>query len=300
MKLLSFSINDKKSFGVVKGDGVIDLAGRLGADIVDLKGVFAANAQSQVMAILESSDADYSLNDISFDIPIDNAHTLLCIGVNYANRNEEYKDGSEAPKYPSMFLRTSGSFTGHKRPLIRPPETPQLDYEGEICIVIGKAGRRIPKQQALSHVGGVTLMNEGTLRDWVRHAKFNVTQGKNFTHSAAIGPWIVTDDEFDISSLVDHRIQTHVNGELRQNDVTSNMRFPIDYLISYVSTFIHLQPGDIIATGTPTGAGARFDPPKYLTPGDEVVVESPGIGQLINGIKDEGCEPHFPEPGTDF
>ena len=222
--------------------------------------------------------------------------------MNYANRNEEYKDGSAAPKYPSMFLRTSESFTGHGQPLIRPPETPQLDYEGEICVVIGKPGRRIPKEEALSHVGGLTLMNEGTLRDWVRHAKFNVTQGKNFAHSGAIGPWIVTADEFNIPDLLDYKIQTEVNGELRQNDVTSNMRFPIDYIISYVSTFINLKPGDIIATGTPTGAGARFEPPRYLVPGDEVAIESPGIGRLVNGVQDEDVPggPHFPEPGTDF
>lgn len=300
MKLLSFRVDGKKSFGVVKGDGVIDLAGLLGPEIQDLKGVFANNAQLQIKEILESKGIDYMLDDLSFEIPIDNPHTLLCVGVNYANRNEEYKDGSEPPKYPSMFLRTSGSFTGHKQPLIRPPETPQLDYEGEICVVIGKGGRRIPKQQALSHVGGVTLMNEGTLRDWVRHAKFNVTQGKNFSQSGAIGPWIVTDDEFPVSSLLEQRVQTRVNDELRQDDKTSNMRFPIDYLISYISTFIHLQPGDIIATGTPTGAGARFEPPKYLVPGDEVVVESPGIGRLVNTIEDEEVEPHFPEPGTDF
>ena len=302
MKLLSFTKDGKKGFGVVKGNnGVIELGSRLGPEIPDLKAVFAQQAQGKIAEILASTEADFSLDDIQYDIPIDNAHTLLCIGVNYANRNAEYKDGSEPPKYPSMFLRTSGSFTGHNRPLIRPPETPQLDYEGEICIVIGKSGRRIPKKEALSYVAGLTIMNEGTLRDWVRHAKFNVTQGKNFAQSGAIGPWIVTMDEIgDPQQLLNYPVKTTVNGEVRQDDVTSIMRFPIDYIISYVSTFINLQPGDIIATGTPTGAGARFDPPKYLAPGDVVEVTVPGVGTLSNGIEDEDVPAHFPEPGTDF
>ena len=137
MKLLTFRKGNEKSFGVVKGEGVIDLASRMGPQISDLKGIFSEAAQDQVVDILESSEADYGLDEITYEIPIDNAHTLLCIGVNYANRNEEYKDGSEPPKYPSMFLRTAGSFTGHGQPLIRPPETHQLDYEGEICLVIG-------------------------------------------------------------------------------------------------------------------------------------------------------------------
>jgi len=179
------------------------------------------------------------------------------------------------------------SFTTHGEPLWRPPESDQLDYEGEIVVVIGKAGRRIAEEDAYDHIAGLTVMNEGTLRDWVRHAKFNVTQGKNFCNSGAIGPWMVSADEFDANMYENMRITTKVNGELRQDDTTASMMFPLKYIIHYCSKFFELQPGDIIATGTPNGAGARFDPPKYLVPGDEIEVEVEGVGKLINGVIDE-------------
>jgi len=151
--------------------------------------------------------------------------------------------------------------------------------------VIGKAGRRIKREDALEHIAGLTLMNEGTLRDWVRHAKFNVTQGKNFEKSGVIGPWMMTSDE--VSDYTNLDIQTRVNGEIRQNDNTSNLMFPFDYIVSYLSSFMTLKPGDMISTGTPNGAGARFDPPIYLKPGDVVEVEAAGVGILRNGVEDE-------------
>ena len=128
-------------------------------------------------------------------------------------------------------------------------------------------------------------MNEGSIRDWLRHGKFNVTQGKNFEHSGALGPWMVTVDE--IGNFEDLHVTTRVNGEVRQDDTTDNLMFPFEYLIAYLSTFMRLQPGDLISTGTPIGAGARFDPPKYLKPGDVVEVEVPGVGMLRNPVEDE-------------
>ena len=166
-----------------------------------------------------------------------------------------------------------------------PPESDQLDYEGEIVIIVGKEGRRIAAEKAHEYVAGLTIMNEGSLRDFLRHAKFNVTQGKNFEHSGALGPWLVTPDELD--PMGELQVITRVNGEERQNDKTSNLMFPFSYLISYLSTFYRLKPGDVIATGTPLGAGARFDPPKYLKDGDVVEVEVPGIGVLRNPVKSE-------------
>ena len=151
--------------------------------------------------------------------------------------------------------------------------------------MVGKSGRRIPEAQAHEHVAGLTIMNEGSIRDWLRHAKFNVTQGKNFVASGSLGPWMVTPDELD--PMDNLHVQTLVNGELRQDDVTDNLMFPFRYLISYLSTFYQLQPGDVIATGTPNGAGARFDPPKYLRPGDVVEVSVDGIGTLRNEVISE-------------
>ena len=174
---------------------------------------------------------------------------------------------------------------GHDQAILRPPESGQLDYEGEIVLVIGKGGRRIKEENYLQHIAGISIMNEGTIRDWVRHAKFNVTQGKNFASSGSIGPWMVTTDE--VNDLTELSIETRVNNEVRQKDTVSNMIFKFPYLLSYLSTFFELKPGDLIATGTPVGAGARFNPPIWLEPGDELEIEVPKIGKLCNTFIDE-------------
>ncbi len=282
MKFITYSHQGETSYGTIKGSGIVDLGQRMGGD---LKQLIASNQINKAMELADSQSGDLPLSEVSYLPTIANPEKIICIGVNYANRNAEYKDNSDDPEYPSVFMRTPDSLTGHDQPLIRPPESIQLDYEGEIVIVIGKSGHRIPEEQALSHIAGLTIMNEGTLRDWVRHAKFNVTQGKNFVHSGSLGPWMVSADEF--SDYNDLWVTTRVNGEVRQHDTTANLMFPFRYLISYLSTFFILKPGDIISTGTPNGAGARFDPPKYLAPGDLVEVEVSGIGQLDNSIADE-------------
>lgn len=223
--------------------------------------------------------------DVTFDMVLPDTTRMLCVGVNFPDRNAEYKDGTELPKHMSLFPRFASGFTGHDQPLIRPPESPQLDYEGEVAIVIGKAGRRIAEEEAYNHIAALTIANEGTIRDWVRHAKFNVTQGKNWDRSAALGPWIIPFT--DAAQLDDARIITRVNDEVRQDDTLDRMMFPIRTQIAYISTFMTLQPGDVIITGTPTGAGARFDPPRFLVPGDVVEVDVNTIGTLRNTVEDE-------------
>jgi 5-carboxymethyl-2-hydroxymuconate isomerase len=296
VKLISFECGDgRHGFGVLtaNGDGVIDLAGRLGQGVTDLRQLLESGgldrSRELVQRLLGNSPAatagDLALDELQFDCPIRQPEKILCIGVNYAERNEEYKDGTAAPSYPSVFPRFARSFVGHGRAIRRPPESTQLDYEGEIAIVIGKGGRRIPRSQALSHIAGLTCLNEGTIRDWVRHGKFNVTQGKNWDGSGAIGPWLATADEFaDMGALT---VTTRVNGETRQHDTTARLMFPFDALISYLSTWTTLVAGDVIATGTPTGAGVRFDPPKFLAAGDTVEVEVGGVGVLRNRVEDE-------------
>ncbi|MBP6699752.1 MAG: fumarylacetoacetate hydrolase family protein [Halioglobus sp.] len=282
MRFLTFSAKDKRSWGVVTEKGIIDLGARYGGSLYQAIQDDSLAAMGEYAAGL---DADTDPADIQYLPPIATPEKIACIGVNYANRNSEYRDDSDDPQWPSLFMRTIDSFTGHEQPLWRPPESHQLDYEGEIVLVIGKAGHRIPQEDALAHIAGLTLMNEGTLRDWVRHAKFNVTQGKNFVHSGSIGPWLVSADEFAAYDQL--TLSTRVNGERRQHDTTANLMFPFAYLISYLSTFFILKPGDLISTGTPLGAGARFDPPRYLAPGDSVEVEVPGIGLLRNGVIDD-------------
>ena len=282
MKLLSFKHNQQVSWGAIVDDAiVVDLS----FVAPDLKQAIQNNRLNNLD--LSQAQTRLPLDEVEFLPPITAPEKIICIGVNYANRNAEYKDGSAPPTYPSVFMRTPDSLTGHEQSLIRPPESDQLDYEGEIVVVIGKGGRRIAKEDAYDHIAGLTIMNEGTLRDWLRHAKFNVTQGKNFVHSGSVGPWLVTADEFSADHYENMTVQTRVNGELRQNDTTANMMVPIAYQIHYLSKFYLLKPGDIIATGTPNGAGARFDPPKYLKPGDEVEVEVEGVGILRNTVADE-------------
>lgn len=284
MRYVSYTIGNVCSWGAV-------VSAPEGDQIIDLYHVCPSLKEAIERDLLCTIDLNnrpgIPLKNVVLESPVPNPGKILCIGVNYANRNEEYKDGTDAPSKPSVFIRFPESFTGHNQALIRPPESHQLDYEGEIVIVIGKGGRRIKREDAFEHIAGLTVMNEGTLRDWVRHAKFNVTQGKNFDRSGAIGPWMVSADEFSPEKLKDMRVVTRVNNEVRQDDSTSSMMFPIDYIIEYLSTFCTLKAGDLIATGTPNGAGARFDPPKYLKPGDRIEVEVEDVGKLINGVADE-------------
>lgn len=283
MRLLSYSIDGDHGHGLLTedGDGVIDLGRRL--DVDDLGALIAGSGIGAARRFIHEP-ADHPVAAVTFERLLPSPGKIFCIGVNYGGRAQEYDDPADAA-YPSVFVRFPHSFTGHEQPVIRPPESPQLDYEGEIVVVIGTAGRRIPIADARDHIAGVTLGNEGTIRDWVRHAKFNVTQGKNWPNTGSIGPWLVPIG--DVPEFDDLRIQTHVNGELRQDDSPATMKYSIEYQIHYLSTFCELQPGDVIFTGTPTGAGARFDPPIWLEPGDVVEVSVPEIGTLRNPVADE-------------
>ena len=285
MRLATYEHNGSVSFGVVLGEGIVDLTPRIGDKYTGVLELLRAEALSEAANAVEGADTEVSLDSVKLLRPVLFPEKIFCIGVNYTNRNAEYKDGSVAPKYPSIFVRTPDSLVGHGAQIVRPPESDQLDYEGEIVIIIGKPGRRIKKENVRDHIAGLTIMNEGTIRDWLRHAKFNVTQGKNFASTGAIGPWMVTADEFsDFGNL---GLETRVNGKVRQKDNTENMVFNFEYLIPYLSTFMELKPGDVIATGTPTGAGTFFDPPKWLVPGDVVEVEVGGIGTLRNTVANE-------------
>lgn len=282
MRFATFLADGQTGYGAVTDAGMIALHDQF-PRWPTLLDVVQAGGLETITKAAEASLVTHT--DFQFEMVLPNARRILCVGVNFPDRNAEYKDGSEQPKYMSLFPRFASAFTGHNRPLIRPPESYQLDYEGEVAIVIGKAGRRIAQQDAYDHIAALTLCNEGTIRDWVRHAKFNVTQGKNWDKSGAIGPWIVPFT--DAAQLDEARIITRVNDEVRQDDVLSRMMHPIRREIEYISTFMRLEPGDIIVTGTPTGSGARLEPPQYLKPGDVVEVEVNGIGTLRNVIEDE-------------
>jgi 2-keto-4-pentenoate hydratase/2-oxohepta-3-ene-1,7-dioic acid hydratase in catechol pathway len=284
-RLATFSINGLTKYGFVADNGIVDLSARFAKEFPTLREVIAAGALMKLAEEAARFPPDFALDAITWQPPIPAPEKIICIGVNYPDRNAEYKDGQDAPKYPSMFMRTPRSFVGHGTPLVRPRASVQLDYEGEVVLIIGKPGRHIPESSALDHIAAVSLCNEGTIRDWVRHAKFNVTQGKNFDSTGSLGPWLVP--YTNEAQIADIGLTTRVNGELRQDDRTSRLIFSFRYLINYISTFTTLLPGDVIVTGTPTGAGARFDPPRYLKPGDVIEIEAEGVGLLRNGVVDE-------------
>ena len=284
MMLVTFTAGGRQHWGVTAPGGVLALSDAF-PQWRTLCNVIEAGAIPQVLTAAKGRTASHSEGSFTYAPPIPDPEKIICVGVNFPDRNAEYKDGQDAPPNMSLFIRFPRSFTGHEQPLIRPPESPQLDYEGEVAVVIGKGGRRIPEAEALTHIAALTLCNEGTIRDWVRHAKFNVTQGKNWDTSGAIGPGLVPFT--DPAQITDVALTTRVNGEVRQQDRTSRMLFPVARQIAYISTFTTLVPGDIIVTGTPTGAGARFDPPVWLKPGDVIEVEAEGIGILRNPVADE-------------
>lgn len=284
MNFATFTADGVQHYGAVAEGGMIVLSSDF-PQWATLRDVVEHSGFGALATAAEGRAVTHAHGEFRWDIPVPNPEKIICVGVNFPDRNAEYKDGKEAPPNMSLFIRFPRSFVGHETPLTRPPETPQLDYEGEIAIVIGKGGRRIPQDEALGHIAALTLCNEGTLRDWVRHAKFNVTQGKNWDGSGAMGPWLVPFEQD--AQVTDVGLEARVNGEVRQKDRTGRMLFPVARQIAYISTFTTLVPGDIIVTGTPTGAGARFDPPIWLTPGDVIEVEAEGIGTLRNGVVDE-------------
>ena len=280
--LISFLHNNAARFGRLDGETVTDLTASFDGRFASLSDAANAGALAELYA---ADGASVALADVTLTAPLPSPGKIICVGVNFPDRNAEYKDGQSAPANPSLFIRFPGSFVGHGDDLRRPPESEQLDYEGEIAIVIGSGGRRISAANAWDHIAAVTLCNEGTIRDWVRHAKFNVTQGKNFEKSAAMGPGLLAFTGPDM--LADIELTTRVNGEIRQQDRTSRMIFSFTDIIAYVSTFTPLKPGDVLVCGTPTGAGARFNPPKWLKPGDIVEILADGLGKLSNGVRDE-------------
>ncbi len=285
MHLATFNVRGRSSFGVVVGDGVIDLRTRLAPRFQSVLDLLRANAFAEVKTMISGVRADFPLAEAELLPPVPGGEKILCIGVNYLNRDAEVagSGGNQDAKYPSMFFKPPNALVGHNHPILRPPESEQLEYEGEIALVIGKAGRRIPKHQALEHVAGITMCNEGTIRDWVRHGRFNVTQGKAWDSTGSIGPWMTTD--LDLRKPL--RITCKINGVVTQDDTTDHMIFGFVEILTYVSTFMTLKPGDIIATGTPVKLGQKPDERKWLKPGDVFEMTVPEIGTLRNTVKDE-------------
>lgn len=280
MRLATYALRGRPSFGAVVGDGIVDLRPRLHR-FQSLSEVFRAQALDQAKAAATGVRPDVTLSEVELLAPLPAPEKILCIGINYANRGADY-NVTNNPKYPSMFYRAPNSLVGSGQNLIRPKISEQLDYEGEIAIVIGRDCKHVAKDRALEVIGGITLANEGTIRDWTHHGQFNVTQGKNFDASGGIGPWIQT--QFDLTKPL--HLTVRKNGEVTQDDTTASMIFSFADIIAYTTSFMTLKAGDVICTGTPVKK-TKADPPIWLKPGDTIAVECPEIGVLHNTVADE-------------
>jgi 2-keto-4-pentenoate hydratase/2-oxohepta-3-ene-1,7-dioic acid hydratase in catechol pathway len=287
-RLTSFRIHGRNSYGAVTDAGMVDLGGRIGGRYRSALELIRAGEQGLADARAASGTrfADYKLEEIEFLPPVLGGEKIICVGINYPERAQEYKDAPrEQPKYPNLFVRFPDSLIGHGQPVVKTKLSEKFDYEGEIVIVIGREGRHVPREAASSMIWGLTLGNEGSVRDWLRHGSLNVTQGKNFDRSGSVGPWIVPADEVNPAAPL--HLMTRVNGQLRQDDWTERLTWNFSWLISYITQFATLKPGDLIFTGTPLGAGGHQVPPQWLKQGDVVEIEVPEIGVLRNPVIDE-------------
>jgi len=278
MKLASYSVDGKPAFGVVVGDRVVDMTRRTGH--ASLRAALAAGALDEIRRPAESQRGDHALADIRFLPAIPDPGKILCAGINY--RSHAAETGRDIPKAPSLFARFTDTLVGHDGEMVRPKISECFDFEGELAVVIGRAGRHIKPQQALGHVAGYTCFVDGSVRDY---QKISVTSGKNFPATGPLGPWIVTTDEIpDPARLT---LTTRLNGNVVQQSGTDLLIHSVADIVAFCSDFTPLSPGDVIATGTPEGVGHRRVPPLWMKRGDVLEVDISGIGALRTRIVDE-------------
>lgn len=283
MRLLRYTIapESQTHVGVATPEGVASLDGvEVGGSPITTIGEAVASAMSDPAALAGAS-VDHGWEDVTFAIPADPGARMLCAGANY---HKKYPLGGnvQAPAQPVYFNKPPGTLVAHGEHLIRPSVSIQFDYEVELAVVIGRSGRHIEAADALDYVGGYSILNDGSVRDWQRHS---VAAGKNFFRSGSLGPWITTADEIADPAALE--VICRVNGTERQRASVSEMIFSVAEIVSYLSKVMPLDPGDIIATGSPEGTGGSFEPPLWLEPGDEIAFEVPGIGVLKNRVIDE-------------
>lgn len=280
MRLGSFLRDGRPAYGLVSEAGVIDLSSRFGERAPDLKSLLAGDLDE--VRDLVGEPADLELDQVEWQPPIPNPSQILCVGLNYRDHASEV--GRPVEEQPTIFLRVAQSQAAHRHPIIRPKASSQLDFEGELALVVGRPGRHISPESALEHVAGYAPYNDATLRDWQRHSA-QYTAGKNFPSTGGFGPWIVTADEVpDPTSL---EVVTRLNGETVQRGSLGELIFSIPDVLAYVSTFTELRSGDVVLTGTPAGVGSKREPQLWMRPGDLVEVEVPGVATLVNPVVDE-------------
>lgn len=282
MRFVSFSVQCRSSFGVVQHGGVVDLGARFGRIVPDLATYIEARALDIAPAISPTWDADYAHDAIQLLPVVPQPAKIICVGVNYDDHRKEM--GRTTAEFPTLFTRFRDTLVGHNAPLVKPRESGSYDFEGELAVVIGREARNVKADNAMEYVAGYTCFNDSTARDWQRHSSQFVA-GKNFPATGALGPELVTADE--VSDLGARMLTTRLNGQVMQSATISQMVFSVAQIIAYISTFTRLMPGDVIATGTPSGVGAGREPPVFMKAGDTIEVLIEGIGRLINTVVDE-------------
>jgi 2-keto-4-pentenoate hydratase/2-oxohepta-3-ene-1,7-dioic acid hydratase in catechol pathway len=282
MKLISFEHQGRAGFGAVVGHGVVDLGAAMGHRHADLKALLAADALAEAARLVAARQPDLPLAGLTLLPVIPNPDKIWCCGLNYADHVRETH--REVTEQPTFFMRFAASQVGHGQPMLRPRESTQLDYEGEIAVIIGKGGRRIAEGDAWAHVAGYACYNDGSVRDWQRHTS-QYGPGKNFWRTGGFGPWMVTADEIPFGTTL--TLVTRLNGQEMQRATTDMLIHSIARQIAYVSTVAPLVPGDVLVTGTPGGVGSRRNPPVWMKAGDVVEVEIDRVGVLRNPVADE-------------
>ena len=282
MKLASYMHDNTACYGSVVGDGIIDLSRRIGARYRDIRTLLADGGLAQAQTASAGQAPDLKLADVRLLPVIPNPGKIFCIGLNYEDHRKESK--REKTEAPSVFVRFPESQVGHGQPMLRPRESHKFDFEGENALIIGKSGRRIAEKDAWDYVAGYACYNDGSVRDW-QHATTQWTAGKNFAATGSFGPWMVTADEIPPGTPL--TLVTRLNGAEMQRSTTEFMIHSIPRLISHLSTWVPLAPGDVIVSGTPGGVGARREPPVWMKPDDVVEVEVDRVGVLRNTVADD-------------
>ena len=281
MRWLSFLRDGSETFGYIVpaaagAEGVVDAGGR--SAFSSLGEAIAADALAQ-LAESCGSDADLPLADVVYLPTITEPAKIMCVGLNYKAHQEETGRGGEG--YPTIFVRFADAQMGHNAPMVRPLESASLDFEGEIALIVGKAGRRIQPEHAQDYIAGFSIYNDGSVRDYQCQTS-QFTPGKNFASTGGFGPWMMTLDE--IGDLDAMEITTRLNGEVMQNATSDLLVHGFDEILAYCSTFVELKPGDVIVTGTPGGVGAARTPPVFMKDGDLIEVEVKPIGTLSHPV----------------
>jgi 2-keto-4-pentenoate hydratase/2-oxohepta-3-ene-1,7-dioic acid hydratase in catechol pathway len=281
MKLASFRDETVATWGLVRADDVYLAPPALRTQFPELRDVLVAGMPPEVFAQLLAVTPRH-LGSLRFAPVIPNPARIICVGINYLEHIHEM--GRERPDYPTLFTRFPDTLVGHGEPVVCPRLSTQYDYEGELAIVIGKPARYVSAAEALNYVAGYTCFLDGSVRDWQRHTT-QFIPGKNFPATGGCGPWLVTTDEIPDPARLE--LKTRVNGEVLQSAPVSDLCFDVGCIIEYCSSFCVLNPGDIIATGTPSGVGFARTPPRWLKSGDVVEVEISGIGILRHSVINE-------------